>query len=119
LHLDESTILQGLRDLFAGRFQERPCNLPQRHQLRIPDILPLVLRKAVQKNGAMGSKSNKQAKATSLALSWPRNTLLDDPASKIGIDRSLHGPLDGNDETGVGNAVLTRELGERPGLEDA
>jgi hypothetical protein len=45
--------------------------------------------------------------------------LLDDPASKIGIDRSLHGPLDGNDETDVGNAVLTRELGERPGLEDA
>jgi hypothetical protein len=66
-----------------------------------------------------GVQSNKQAKATSLALSWPRNTLLDDPASKIGIDRSLHGPLDGNDETDVGNAVLTRELGERPGLEDA
>jgi hypothetical protein len=67
----------------------------------------------------MRAKSDKQAKASSLTLSWPRNALFDDAAAEVGVDQAASCAFDGGNQTVIGDAILTSEPRKRFGLEDA
>jgi hypothetical protein len=84
--LDQSSILQRLRDLLAIRLQENRGDLLQGAKFSILDIFTFVLGKAEQKYGPMRCKADQQTKSTSLSFPRPCDSLFDDLTAKIGID---------------------------------
>jgi hypothetical protein len=66
----------------------------------------------------LGTKANKQAKAPSFTLPRPRNTLLDDAATQVGIDQAAHRPFDSSNQAGIRDTVLACELRKRLGFEN-
>lgn len=116
-HLDQTSISESPFDLLVAGAQEYAGDLSQGFQFGIFDIFTLVLGKAEQEHGPARTKSDKQAEAAPLTLSWPCDTLLDDLTSKIGVDEASLRPFDGGDQTCVGDAVLTGEPRKRFRLE--
>jgi hypothetical protein len=72
-----------------------------------------------KKDGPIGTESDDHPKAASLALSRPRDPLLDDLTAKVGIDQTPDGSFDGIHQAIVTDAVLSRELRKRSGFENA
>jgi hypothetical protein len=54
--------------------------------LSILDVLSFVLCQAKKKDRPVRPKTGQEAESASLALSWPRDSLLDDVTSKVRID---------------------------------
>ena len=103
-------------DLCIVRFQEGVCDLSHGFKFHILDIFTFILRETEQKDRTVRAKTSKQAKTCSFTLPWPRNTLLDDAPSQVGVDQTARCPFDGSYQAGIWNAVLTGEPCKRLGL---
>jgi hypothetical protein len=117
-HLDQTSILKSLFDLLIAGLQEYSRDLSQRLQFRVVDIFTFILGETEKEHRPTGTKTDKQAKAASLALTRPSNALLDDLTSEISVNQTLLCAFNGGDQTRIGNAVLTREPRKRFRLED-
>jgi hypothetical protein len=119
LHLDQSSIFQGLCDCLVVSIQKRSDDFSQRHQFGFVDVLSLVLGESEQKYGSIGEESDDHTKAASLALSRSGNTLLDDLTAKVSVDQTPYSSFNGIHEAIITDAVLLRKLRECFGLEDS
>ena len=100
-------------------FKKRRSNLPQSFQFGIFDVFALVLGETEQKDRSFRSKANQETKSTALAFTRSGNALLDDLTSEVGINQTTHRSLDGGYQAGISDAILSRELRQGPGLENA
>jgi hypothetical protein len=117
-HLNQGSVFEGSFDLLVAGAQERSRNLPEGDQFCITDVFTFVLGEAEQKDGSMRAEPDEQSKAGSLALSRPRNALLDDPSAEIGIDQALLRTLDRRNQARIRDAILAGESRKRSGFED-
>jgi hypothetical protein len=108
-YLNQGSVFEGSFDLVIAGVQERSCNLPQGDQLGVIDVFTFVLGEAEQEDRSMRAEADKQAKAASLAFSWPRNALFDDPSAEIGIDQASLRALDSRNQARIRDAVLAGE----------
>jgi hypothetical protein len=88
-HLDQTSILKSLFDLLIAGLQEYSRDLSQRLQFRVVDIFTFILGETEKEHRPTGTKTDKQAKAASLALTRPSNALLDNLTSEISVNQTL------------------------------
>jgi hypothetical protein len=84
------------------------------------NVLPLALGEAVKENGSIPrSVDDDHPIPAGSTLTWPRNSLLDDSAAKIGVDQSALGSFDGLKQIGVRNPLAPGEPSKPLRLKDS
>src|SRR5258706_14825880 len=92
----------------------------QAAQFVVVQVVPLVLREAVQKNPAVPQIGRKhRTPSAALAATRPRDTLLDQAGAAVGLHQTCPHLLDRSPKCGIRHAFLASPSGKRLGLEYA
>jgi hypothetical protein len=99
--------------MFIWGWNPNSSNVTRCLQVLLREILLVALGKSEDKYGAESRPvSNHRAIAARSSLSWPRNTLLDQSAAKVGVNQTALSSCDCLPQAGVSDEFVAGESRE-------